>query len=269
VGRVPRPKKSLGQHFLIDTSILGRIAAALEPSASDVVVEIGAGSGSLTRVLAPLVKQVIAVEKDRELAEHLRSADFGLRNVEVVSGDILRLDWKQFNPQSTIRNLQWKITGNIPYYITTPIIEAALLQRPAMIVLLVQEEVADRVVASPGSKTYGALSVGVQVEALAEKLFVVKAGAFVPPPRVRSALLRLRPREHPLVDRRDDIRPFRAFVAACFSQRRKQLRHTMRSITGRSAAQVDGGLTALGIDPVVRAETLAPERFVGLWRWSH
>lgn len=266
---MPRPKKSLGQHFLADTSILRRIAAALEPTPDDVVVEIGSGSGSLTRVLAPLVKQVIAVEKDRRLAEECgaRNAECGIHNVRIVTADILQLDWDVLTPQSTLRTPSFKVIGNIPYYITTPIIEAALGRRPALIVLLVQEEVADRVVAPPGSKTYGALSVGVQVEAKAEKGFVVKAGAFVPPPKVRSAVLRLRPLEQPLIARREDKPSFRAFVAACFSQRRKQLRHTLRSITGRSAQTVEDRLFALGIDPVARAETLAPERFVSLWRW--
>jgi len=266
---MPRPKKSLGQHFLTDTSILRRIAAALEPTTDDVVVEIGSGGGSLTRILAPLVKQVIAVEKDGDLARDCdkRNAELGIHNVRIVTADVLHLDWESLVPAPAPPTRQAKIIGNIPYYITTPIIEAALGRRPALIVLLVQEEVADRVVAPPGSKTYGALSVGVQVEAHAEKGFVVKAGAFVPPPKVRSAVLRLRPLERPLI-RREDIPSFRAFVAACFSQRRKQLRRTLRSITGRSARTVEDGLTALGIDPVARAETLAPERFVSLWRWS-
>jgi 16S rRNA (adenine1518-N6/adenine1519-N6)-dimethyltransferase len=267
---MPRPKKSLGQHFLTDTSILRRIAAAVEPTADDVVVEIGPGSGSLTRVLAPLVKQVIAVEKDKGLAHECdkRNAELGIHNVRVVTADVLHLDWDSLVPDPAPPARHFKIIGNIPYYITTPIIESALGRRPALIVLLVQEEVADRVAAPPGSKTYGGLSVGVQVEARAEKGFVVKAGAFVPPPKVRSAVLRLRPLERPLIDRREDIPSFRAFVTACFSQRRKQLRHSLRSITARSAKTVDDGLTALGIDPVARAETLAPEQFVSLWRWS-
>lgn len=267
---MPRPKKSLGQHFLADTSILGRIAAALEPTLDDVVVEIGAGDGSLTRIVAPLVQQVIAVEKDGGLAEACakRNAELGVRNVRIVTADVLHIDWEVLGPHPAPLDRHFKIIGNIPYYITTPIIEVALGRRPALIVLLVQEEVADRVVALPGSKTYGALSVGVQVEARAEKGFVVQAGAFVPPPKVRSAVLRLRPLEHPLIARREDIPSFRAFVAACFSQRRKQLRRALRSITARSATTVEHGLAALGIDPVVRAETLAPERFVSLWRWS-
>lgn len=231
------------------------------------MVEIGAGTGALTRVLAPRVRRVVAVEKDRVLAERLRTADFGLRNVEVVCGDILTWNWPQLIPPSAIRNPQWKVIGNIPYYITTPIIELALRRRPALVVLLVQEEVADRIVSPPGSKVYGALSVGAQVEARVEKLFVVKPGSFTPPPRVTSAVVRLRPLERPLVAP-DDVAAFRAFVAACFSLRRKQLRHILRSITGRAPALVDASLASLALDPRARPETLAPERFVALWRWS-
>lgn len=234
----------------------------------DHVVEIGAGTGTLTRMLAPRVGSVVAVEKDRELSERLRIADFGLRNVQVVLGDILRLDWKQFNPQPTIRNPHWKVIGNIPYYITTPIIERALRERPSLIVLLVQDEVADRIVSAPGSKVYGALSVGAQVAAQVEKLFTVRAGAFTPPPKVASAAIRFRPLRTPLVAAAD-VPAFRAFVAACFSLRRKTLRNVLRSITGRSTAVVDAALAAQGLEPRARPETVAPEGFVTLWRWSN
>ena len=185
----------------------------------------------------------------------------------MVIGDVLRLDWQSF--RNSIFDIgHSKFVGNIPYYITTPIIELALRERPALIVLLVQDEVADRIVSAPGSKAYGGLSVGAQVEAHVEKLFTVKAGSFTPPPKVQSAVLRLRPLDRPLVAQ-PDVPAFRAFVAACFSLRRKTLRNVLRSITGRPADVVDGALAHLGLDPRARAETLAPERFVALWRWSH
>ena len=241
----------------------------MEPSSEDRVVEIGAGSGTLTRMLAPRVGRVVAVEKDRALAEKCRmmNAECRTPNVDVVTGDILRLDWPTQILHSAFSIHHWKVIGNIPYYITTPIIELALRERPALIVLLVQEEVADRIVSTPGSKAYGALSVGAQVEAHVEKLFTVKAGSFTPPPKVRSAVIRLRPLEQPLVAP-SDIPAFRAFVASCFSLRRKQLLHILRSITGRSADAVTAALQALGVEPRARPETLAPERFVALWRWS-
>jgi 16S rRNA (adenine1518-N6/adenine1519-N6)-dimethyltransferase len=218
--------------------------------------------------LAPRVGRVVAIEKDRALAERLRMAYWGMRNVEVVEGDILRFDWTRVNPQSPIRNPQWKVLGNIPYYITTPIIELALRERPVLIVLLVQDEVADRIVSAPGSKVYGGLSVGAQVEAHVEKLFTVKAGSFTPPPKVHSAVIRLRPLQRPLVAP-PDVPAFRAFVTACFSLRRKTLRNVLRSITSRPVDVVDAALAELGLEPRARAETLAPERFVALWRWSH
>ena len=213
--------------------------------------------------------RVVAIEKDRALAEqcNLKNIEYRITNVEMVIGDVLRLDWQSFR-DSTFDIGHSKFVGNIPYYITTPIIELALRERPALIVLLVQDEVADRIVSAPGSKAYGGLSVGAQVEAHVEKLFTVKAGSFTPPPKVQSAVIRLRPLDRPLVAP-PDVPAFRAFVAACFSLRRKTLRNVLRSITGRAADVVDGALANLGLDPRARAETLAPERFVALWRWSH
>ena len=240
----------------------------LEPLPEDDVVEIGAGSGTLTRALAPRVGRVVAIEKDPALAEQCkqRNVEYRISNVEVVTGDVLRLDWQSLR-HSTFDIGHSKFVGNIPYYITTPIIELALRERPALIVLLVQEEVADRIVSPPGSKGYGALSVGAQVEAAVEKLFVVRAGAFTPPPTVHSAVIRLRPLEQPLVER-SDVPAFRSFVVACFSLRRKTLRNVLRSITGRAQAVIDPALAALGLDPRARPETIAPERFVKLWRWA-
>lgn len=269
---LPRARKSLGQHFLTDPRILERIVAALDPSPGDVVVEIGAGTGTLTRALATRVGKVIAIEKDRRLAEECRArtADCGLRNVQIVNADALRLDWSVFNPQSPIPNPQFKVCGNIPYNITSPLLErvVALQPRPPYVVFLVQAEVADRLGAAPGSKVYGGLSVGIQALCEVEKLFVVRAGAFTPPPRVHSAVIRLRPRSTPLVEAADTA-PFRTFVTACFSRRRKQLRNIVRALRGGdgSAAGIEEGLREHGFDPAARPETLAPEAFVRLWRW--
>ena len=132
---------------------------------------------------------------------------------------------------------------------------------------LVQAEVADRVAAAPGSKTYGALSIGVQALCRVERLLTVRAGAFRPRPRVDSALLRLTPLAQPLVAP-EEVAAFRAFVTACFSRRRKQLRNVVMAATGRPAAVVLAGLAALGLDPAARPETLAPAAFMRLWRWS-
>jgi len=270
------PNKRLGQHFLTDRNILQRIVDALEPAPDDLVVEIGAGKGSLTVALAPRVAKVVAVEKDRRLARDcgLRIAECGLGNVTVVEGDALKLSWRALvetspaNPQSPIRNSQLKVVGNIPYAITSPLIEKALTPPlPERIVFLIQAEVADRLAARPGAKPYGALSVGVQAVCRVERLFAVRAGAFTPPPTVQSALVRLTPLAQPLVAP-EAIGAFRAFVTACFMRRRKQLRNVLVAATGRAAAQVSAGLAALDLDPAARPETLGPEVFVRLLRWS-
>jgi len=270
------PNKRLGQHFLTDRNMLQRIVDALAPAPDDVVVEIGAGTGTLTAVLAPRVRQVIAIERDRRLAAEcgMRSAECGIENMTVVEGDALRVSWhglvdaRPDIPHSALRTPHFKVIGNIPYAITSPLIDKALTPPlPARIVFLVQAEVADRIAAPPGSKTYGALSVGVQAVARVERLFTVRAGAFTPPPKVTSAVVRLTPLVQPLVAP-EEIAAFRAFVTACFTRRRKQLRNVVMAATGRSAAVVTAGLAALGLDAAARPETLAPEIFVRLLRWS-
>ena len=263
----PRPRRSLGQHFLSDDNILRRIVEALEPTPGDVVLEIGPGQGTLTRELLGRGMRVIAIEKDRRLAEQMLIGDVGLRSAQIVHGDALRLDWHALIAQSAVPNPQFKVIGNIPYYITTPLIDKALTPPlPERVVFLVQEEVADRIVAPPGSKTYGALSVGVQVVTRPEKLFTIKPGSFRPPPKVHSALVRLRPLLEPLVDQ-EEIPRLRQFVTACFGLRRKQLRNVLRAVTGRPTALIAAGLASLGLDPQARPETLPPHDFVRLGRW--
>ena len=236
--------RRLGQHFLNDVGILGRIVDALDPVAGETVLEIGPGKGTLTEVLLGRGLKVIGIEKDRELAGALSGV-----NLTIIEGDALRLEWPRVS----------KIVGNIPYYITSPLIDKALRPPlPERVVFLVQAEVADRLAARPGSKTYGALTVGVQAVCRVEKLFTVAPGSFRPPPKVRSAVVRLSPLAQPLVQP-EEIASFRAFVTACFSQRRKQLKN---AVPGLSANQLE----ELGIDPTLRPERLTPEAFVRLLR---
>jgi len=265
------PSRRLGQHFLADANILRKIVDALDPEPTDVVLEIGAGKGSLTAVLAPRVRAVIGIEKDRRLATDLHGKrETG--NVAIVEGDAVALDWHDLVasafPVSRFPFPGFKVIGNIPYYITSPLIAKALTPPlPERIVFLVQAEVADRAVATPGSKAYGALSVGVQALCRAEKLFGVKAGAFRPMPKVAGALLRLVPLAEPLIVAEESAR-FRAFVTRCFGRRRKQLRNAVAGATGAPARAVAEGLRALGLDPAARPETLPPSQFVRLLRWS-
>jgi len=265
----------LGQHFLRDPKVLTQIVDALAPAPGDVVLEIGAGQGSLTEQLLARGLRVVAIEKDRRLAHELgtRNAERGTERLTVVQGDALELNWHAVIdtgsavPRSDFRVPSFKIAGNIPYAITSPLIDQALTPPlPERIVFLVQREVADRLAARPGSRAYGALSVGVQATCRVERLFGVPARAFHPAPRVASALVRLMPRPDPLVAPAE-LRAFRAFVTACFTRRRKQLRNVLMAATGRPAAAVLAGLAQLGLDPAARPETLAPATFVRLWRW--
>jgi len=261
----------LGQHFLRDPAILDRIVDALEPRPDDIVLEIGPGEGTLTSRLAPRVGRVVAIEKDRRLVDKLRGVGSGEwfppvpGNVTVLEGDALDLNWHQTFHVSRF-TFHAKIIGNIPYQITSPLIEKALEPPlPAVIVFLVQKEVADRVTAAPGSKAYGALSVGVQSVARAERLFTVKAGAFSPPPKVDSAVLRLTPLTEPLVSEAERV-PFRAFVVGLFGQRRKQLGRSLRDVASLDRETAARAIQASGLDPGARVEAVAPAVLVRLYR---
>jgi 16S rRNA (adenine1518-N6/adenine1519-N6)-dimethyltransferase len=269
---VSRP---LGQHSLTDPSILDRIVGALNPQPDDVVIEVGPGKGALTRRLAPRVGIVIAIERDRRLAADLQAGavrgEPGAvpENVRVVVGDAVEVDWHELLPRSGSVRTEFKVVGNIPYYITSPLIEKALRPpRPRVIVYLMQREVADRLAAGPGTKTYGALSVGVQVDASVERLFVVPAGAFRPRPAVDSALVRLAPRARPLVPPAEHEK-FRAFVTRLFGQRRKQLLTILRSTESLCRDEALDHLAQLGIDPTSRPEVLEPQMFVRLYGGLH
>ncbi len=244
-----------GQHFLFDPSILDRIAGAAVGDPEEVVLEIGPGRGTLTRALAKRATRVVAIEADRRLADAL-AADKPA-NVEVVHGDALEVPW----PRADV------VCGNIPYQITSPLIERALEPpRAARIVFLVQREVADRLAATPGSRHYGALSAGVQLVARVERLFKVPAGAFRPPPLVDSALVRLTPRPAPLVASLEEERGVRQVIRTAFQRRRQQLTRTLREAWGVEREEAKRLLGPLGIEPQARVETLAPERLVALAR---
>lgn len=250
-----RAKRRLGQHFLFDPRILARIADALEAGADDTVLEIGPGPGGLTAALAERAARVVAIEKDGDLVAGLRRR---LPGVSVIEGDALELDWH------ALAGPRFLVAGNIPYNITSPLIDKALEPpAPRRVVFLVQKEVADRVTAATGTPEYGALSVEVQAVAIPERLFTVPAGAFRPRPQVDSAVLRLVPSSAPVVGDADRS-GFRRLVVGLFGFRRKQLLRGLRELTGWEAHRVEDILRRLGIDPTVRPESLAPAEFAGL-----
>ena len=256
-----RPKRRLGQHFLRHRTLLERIADALRPERGELVLEIGPGQGTLTEVLAARGARVVAIEKDPELVPPLRAR---VPAVTVVLGDALELDWRAAAGVGPGEPLL--VTGNIPYNITSPLLDRALEPpRPRRIVFLVQKEVAERVAASPGTPAYGALTVGVQSVARVEKLFVVPAGAFHPPPKVDSAVLRLTPLERPALGDAE-VAPFRRLVVGLFGFRRKQLLRGLRELTGWPAERAGGVLDRAGVVASARPETLEPAQFLHLLR---
>ncbi len=251
-----RPKRRLGQHFLHDPRILDRLAETVGATPDDTVLEIGPGPGGLTEALLRHAGRVVAIEKDAELIAALR---LRVPRATIIEGDALALDWLPLagGPGGLV-------TGNIPYNITSPLLDKALTPpRPRRIVFLVQKEVARRVGALPGDDDYGALTVGIQAVAKTEVLFIVPAGAFHPVPKVDSAALRLEPLADPLVSD-GDVRSFRAAVVGLFGFRRKQLMRAVRELTGWGGEAAARVVAVADLDPTVRPEVLSPAEFLRL-----
>lgn len=250
------PKRSLAQNFLMDAGHLARIVAAAELTATDTVLEIGPGLGSLTQYLATQAGRVVAVELDDRLIEILRSHFVTRPHVQIVHGDILTLE-----PGSLVRAgdndapPSYKVVANLPYYITSAVLRHLLEAnyRPTQIVVLVQKEVAERICATPGDLSL--LAVSVQFYAEPTLVHRVPASAFYPSPKVDSAVLRLAVRPEPAVPD-VDVETFFRVVRAGFSQKRKQLANTLSAGLHLPKADLSATLTRLGIDPTRRAETL-------------
>jgi len=262
-----RAKKSLGQNFLIDDNVLSRIVSCVAPTAGDAILEVGPGRGALTKLLAASGARFLAVEWDRDLLP-LLEAEFALaQNVEIGHGDILRVDLEQLLT-SRAAGKKWKVAANLPYNISSQVLFrfmecCGLFER---LVLMLQKEVGDRLVAPPGCKDYGALTVLLRLHFDIRREFIVKPGAFRPVPKVDSAVLSFTPLERPRVEVGDEDF-FRRIVKGAFNQRRKTLLNTLRS-AGFDAedGSLRQALTRAGIDGGRRGETLSLDEFAALSR---
>jgi 16S rRNA (adenine1518-N6/adenine1519-N6)-dimethyltransferase len=255
-----RPRRTLSQNFLTDAGALDAIVEAAELAPGDRVVEIGPGLGVLTRRLLAAGAQVLAVELDPRLAAWLRSELGSVAGFELIEADVLGFDAALAFPGEA-----FKVVANIPYHITSPLLHAFLdgPRPPELVVVLVQAEVADRVAAPPGQMSY--LSVFVQNIAEASVLARVPAAAFEPAPKVDSAVLRLRRRAAPVVPV-GEREPFYRLVQAAFRQRRKQLHNALSRELPVPRDVLDSALTACGISPDRRPQTLSVEEWACLYR---
>ena len=248
------PRKRFGQHFLHDPGVLRRIVQAIAPQPGDDVVEIGPGEGALTLPLLRELGHLTVIELDRDLVPRLRTAAEGIGELEIVNADVLTVDFSALARRGPLR-----IVGNLPYNISSPILFHCLDHIDAIrdMHFMLQREVVERMAATPGGKVYGRLSVMLQLVCHVEPLLRVPAGAFRPPPKVESAVVRLTPR--PASERSiADAALLADIVRAAFGQRRKTLSNALSSV-----ADVEQIIDA-GIDPRARAETLSPSAFVAL-----
>jgi 16S rRNA (adenine1518-N6/adenine1519-N6)-dimethyltransferase len=241
-------RQKLGQHFLIQGSILERIAAAVCPQREQLVVEIGPGRGALTEKLLKRAERVVAIELDASLVDHLRRKFASEPRLEIIHADAMATDLAQWG--------RAPIAGNLPYYAATAIIGQTVRLRPTRAVFLIQKEVADRLVAQPRTREYGYLTVATRLFAEARLLFGVKPGAFHPPPKVESAVVLLTRQADPWAV--DDAEAFLQFVGRCFQHKRKTLRNNLADTYGKE-------LVDLWPEAGQRAEQITMAGFVEMY----
>jgi 16S rRNA (adenine1518-N6/adenine1519-N6)-dimethyltransferase len=247
-----RPKKSLGQHFLHDRHIIHKIVSAIHPEPDDFIVEIGPGQGALTQPLLAALKQLYAIEFDRDLVPELKS--MGGTRLHILQQDVLRVDFKALALEQPGKKL--RVVGNLPYNISTPILFHLLQYKEYIsdMYFMLQKEVVERICAPPGSKIYGRLSVMVQVDCEATPLFTILPGAFTPPPQVDSMCLHLKSYLISRISEHDRPR-FEAIVKQAFQTRRKTLKNALKNLPDLILPQ------ALSHQ---RAEQLSPADFIAL-----
>ena len=258
------PKKRLGQNFLHDLKVVRRIVSSLELTATDTVLEIGCGTGALTRQIVSKPRQFIGVELDRGLFQRMADQHFS-PDVLFLNQDILQLDLPELMHRLHQPCEKLKVVGNLPYYISSPIIE--WLGRQAGMIesatVMVQAEVADRLIASPGTKEFGVLTLVASYHFTVTKLMDVRPGAFRPAPKVSSTLLRLKPKTQKTLDQKQELALF-GFIKQSFSQRRKTLWNCLKGSVHKS--ELEAMLGRLGHASNSRAEALSLEDFVSLFR---
>lgn len=256
------PRKGWGQHFLIDRNILNKVIRTALVGAEDVVLEVGPGLGEMTLALARQARRVVAIEIDPKLVEVLKKKIVGYRNVEVITRDVLKINFNQFLDREGER---MKVVANLPYQISTPLLFRFIESKGVFstLTLMLQKEVAERMVALPGGKKYGPLSIFVQLYSELSICFVIKPSAFFPRPKVESAVVRMVLRERPVVELRDE-EWFKRVVKGCLGYRRKTLMnaliHSGLSLPPTSEERIE----KIGIDPRRRPETLSIQEFARL-----
>ena len=249
----PHPKRKLGQNFLCDQNILKKIVEFIDPQPSDVIVEIGAGTGALTSLLAPVVRRLIAVELDTDLIPYLQN----IPNTTVLHTDIRKVELCQLHPDAKIR-----IAGNLPYYISSNVLTSLIRQRSCIqnLSLMFQEEVAHRITAPPGDSEYGLLSVITQYYCRIRKGFRIHNNCFIPRPEIESRILGFDFE----AERAVDYEEYSSFLEKAFSQRRKKLRNNLLRTLNIPGDHLDQTFAELQLSPDVRAENLSATQYEAL-----
>ena len=252
-----RPKKSFGQHFLHEKRYIERIVSSISPKPNDVVIEIGPGEGALTLPLLAAAGKLTAIELDTDLIPDLKARAAQVGQLEVIHADVLKVDFTALAREHGVDKV--RVAGNLPYYISSPILFHCVEHARAIedMHFMLQKEVVDRMAAEPGSKVYGRLSVMLQLVCRIEPLFEVPPGAFRPPPKVDSAVVRMVPLPPERLPQADPARLY-AVVKAAFAQRRKTLSNALKQVMDAEA------IRSADVDPKARAEVLSPADFVRL-----
>lgn len=252
-------KKSLGQHFLIDKNICSKIISELHLNKQDFLLEIGAGNGVLTEIIAEKAKEVIAIEIDKNLADFLKKKFFKKRNVKIINSDVLKVDFKEILD----KNRKYKVVGNIPYNITSPLLNKLLGEREyfSFFILMLQKEFAERMVAKENEKKYGTISIFVQFYSEPHIIKFVKRTCFYPPPEVDSAIVKIEIRDKPKIEVKNE-EFFFTLVKEIFQKRRKTVFNSLNKTVKLKFRKedIERALSLCNIEKSIRAENLSIEK---------